>query len=257
MRQIMRQIMRRISLPCYLLLTAGLFTGAPLLAEEDAALEEVRAKVDEMFPLIRPEHVNRSPVEGWFTVQKGSIVAYVSADGRFLLQGDLIDLDQNVNLTEQSRAHARRDLMGSLADDQLIVFTPPEVKHSVTIFTDVDCGYCRKLHSEIDDYLAAGIEIRYMLYPRNGPRSPSWGTAEKVWCATDRNHALTAAKLGRDFTSNTCDASVVSEHYAMGQDVGLSGTPAIVFDDGTLVSGYLPAPALEGRLQAVQQAAAN
>ncbi len=240
-----------------LLLAISFYGHGVSFAAEDAALEEVRGKIGEMFDEIAPENVNRSPVQGWYTIQKGSVVAYVSEDGRYLLQGDLIDLDKQVNLSEMSRNGARRDLVAGISDDQTIRFTPAEVQHRVTIFTDIDCTYCRKLHSQIDEYMAAGIEVRYMLYPRNGPASRSWKTAEQVWCARDRNKALTAAKQDQEFESLKCDASTVSKHYMLGQDVGLTGTPAIVFDDGTLVSGYLPPAALASRLQQVQQAAAN
>ena len=89
--------------------------------------------------------------------------------------------------------------MATVADDQTILFTPEEVKYSVSVFTDVDCTYCRRLHSQIDEYLAHGIEVRYLLYPRNGPASRAWSTAEDVWCASDRNDALTMAKLDREF----------------------------------------------------------
>ena len=130
-----------------------------------------------------------------------------------------------------------------------ILFSPGEVKHSVTVFTDIDCGYCRKLHAQIDGYLERGIEVRYVLYPRNGPASRAWSTSEDVWCSRDRGKALTAAKLDREFQTSKCDASMISTHYMLGQDVGLSGTPAIVFEDGTLVGGYLPPAALASRLE--------
>ncbi len=247
--------MRRIANLMLSLLTISLLTSGSLLAAEDSSLEMVRAKIDALFEEISPEDVNTSPIDGWYTVQKGSIVAYVSADGRYLLQGDLIDLDQQLNLSERSRLNARKALMSSIEDDQTILFSPEQIKYSVTVFTDVDCTYCRKLHSEIDQYLAQGIQVRYLLYPRNGPTSPSWSTSEDVWCARDRNAALTAAKLGRNFDTLKCDVSMVTKHYMLGRDVGLSGTPAIVFDDGTLVSGYLPAQALSTRLQ--QAAALN
>ena len=230
------------------LLAVSLMAGSTLFAAEDAELEEVRAKMNSMFDAIAPENVNRSAVDGWYTVQKGSVVAYVSADGRYLLQGDMIDLDSQVNLSEQTRNSARRDVMSTLEDDRTILFSPSEVKHRVTVFTDVDCTYCRKLHSQIDEYLEAGIEIRYLLYPRNGPASSSWSTSENVWCARDRNSALTAAKQDHEFESMKCDASTISEHYLLGQKIGLTGTPAIVFDDGTLVSGYLPAKQLSEAL---------
>jgi thiol:disulfide interchange protein DsbC len=246
--------MRRIVSYTLSMLAAVLIFGGSAVAEDDKALTEVRAKIDAMFDEIGPEHVNTSPVNGWYTVQKGSIVAYVSSDGRYLLQGDLIDLEEQVNLTEVSRADARRTLLAGVADDEVIMFSPAEKKFSVTVFTDVDCTYCRKLHNQIDEYLAQGIEIRYMLYPRNGPASPSWIISENVWCASNRNTALTAAKLDRSFESHGCDASMVTNHFSKGQDIGLSGTPAIVLDDGTLISGYLPPADLSAKLQ---QAALN
>ncbi len=250
--------MSRIKNYTFSLLAAALVFSAPALAEDDKALAEVRAKINAMFEEIGPEDVNGSPIDGWYTVQKGSIIAYVSEDGRYLLQGDLIDLDQQVNLSERTRVDARRTLIAAVDDDQFIMFSPAEKKFSVTVFTDVDCTYCRKLHSEIDGYLAQGIEIRYLLYPRNGPASQSWGISENVWCANNRNEALTAAKLDHSFESPRCDASAVTNHYITGQDIGLTGTPAIVLEDGTLISGYLAPEALIVRLQdAAQKAALN
>ena len=135
----------------------------------------------------------------------------------------------------------------------MIIFSPDEVKHTVSIFTDIDCTYCRRLHSQIGDYLEQGIEVRYLLYPRSGPASPSWTKAEQVWCAQDRNEALTLAKLDQDFTADDCDPSIIATHYEMGQEVGLRGTPAIILEDGTLVSGYLPPLQLTEALSASAQ----
>lgn len=205
----------------------------------DDRLVEIQAKVNEMFPNLDGEVIQYAPIDGWVSIAKGSIIAYMSYDGQYLMQGDLIDLENNINLSEATRNETRRVLMETIGDDEVIAFTPEEVRHSVTIFTDVDCTYCRRLHNQIDDYMARGIEIRYLLYPRNGPASASWNTAEDVWCASDRNGALTAAKLDRDFATNQCDASKVTRHYGLGRDVGLTGTPAIVFEDGQLMSGWL------------------
>jgi thiol:disulfide interchange protein DsbC len=218
-------------------------------ADVDPKLEAVRAKMSGMFEFIDPEHVNQSPMDGWYTIQKGSIVAYVSDDGRYLLQGDLIDLESSVNLSEQSRSESRRALMESLDDEDAILFSPAEPKYSVTIFTDVDCTYCRKLHSQIDEYMSQGIAVRYVLYPRNGPASRAWTTSEDVLCSRDRNGALTAAKLDREFQTSKCDASMLTRHYTLGQEVGLSGTPAIVLEDGTLIGGYVTPTALGARLE--------
>lgn len=211
-------------------------------------LEQVREKVSGIFAEIEPQHVMASPIDGWYMIQKGATIAYISDDGRYLLQGDLIDLDLKVNLSEESRDEARRVMMSEVPQEHMIIFSPDEVKFSISVFTDVDCTYCRRLHSQIDDYLEAGIEIRYLLYPRNGPRSKSWVTAEQVWCSDNRNEALTLAKLDQEFQTRECDASMVSNHYLMGQDVGLRGTPAIVFEDGQLVSGYMSAQQLSEQL---------
>ena len=139
--------------------------------------------------------------------------------------------------------------MADVTDESTIVFSPEEVKYSVSIFTDVDCTYCRRLHSQIEEYMEQGIEVRYFLYPRNGPASRAWNTMEDVWCATDRQNALTMAKLDREFPTNKCDASMVQDHYVLGRDVGLTGTPAIVLSDGQLISGYLPPAQLAATLQ--------
>ncbi len=238
----------RISIRPLVALIAAVALSPASADEVGAELEHVRQIVSEMFDLIDQDDINISPVDGWYTIHKGSIVAYISADGRYLLQGDLVDLDTQVNLSEMVRNESRRKLMAAIKNDDVILFSPADVKYSVSIFTDVECTYCRRLHSQIDEYLAHGIEVRYLLYPRNGPTSRSWSTAEEVWCSNDRNSALTAAKLDRKFASTDCDASIVQEHYGIGRDVGLSGTPAIVLDDGTLISGYLPPDELKARL---------
>jgi thiol:disulfide interchange protein DsbC len=238
--------MKRMTLA--ILLTATIGFAPVIAAGADEVPAEDRERIAELFESIAPEDIHSSPIEGWYTIRKGSVVAYISTDGRYLLQGDIIDLDQQVNLTEESRSLARRDLMSAVTDDQVIAFSPDEVKYSVAIFTDTNCTYCRRLHNQIDQYMAHGIEVRYLLFPRGGPATSSWNVAEDVWCSADRANALTMAKLDRDFESSTCDASMVQDHYIMGQEVGLSGTPAIVFDDGELLAGYLPPDALKMRL---------
>lgn len=214
------------------------------LAADDAELQHVRETVSGMFSGIEADDVFASEIDGWYTIRKGAIIAYISGDGRYLLQGDLIDLKESTNLSEKSRNGARAKMMSAVPEKELIVYTPETVRHTVSVFTDIDCSFCRRLHSQLDDYMAEGIEIRYFLYPRNGPTSESWVKAQNVWCADNRNEALTLAKLDKTFPMHECDSSVVSSHYAIGQDVGLRGTPAIVLEDGTLFSGYLPAKQL-------------
>lgn len=229
-----------------------LFIAVPATAEEvSAELQKVRDTVSERFAEISSEEIFESPIDGWYTIRKGAIIAYISGDGRYLLQGDLIDLQDNSNLSERSRNEARVNMLSAVPNDQVIVFSPDEVEYSVAVFTDIDCTFCRRLHSQIDQYMEQGIEIRYFLYPRNGPTSPSWAKAENVWCANDRNEALTLAKLDKEYPTRTCDASIVSKHYLIGQDIGLRGTPAIVLHDGTLFSGYMPADKLKQAIVAI------
>ena len=213
------------------------------------SLQEMRVKINKIFQDLDEDDINLSPVEGWYTLKKGMVIAYISEDGRYLFQGNLIDLDNQINLTELTRSRSRQILLSSVKEDQFITFSPNEVKHSVVVFTDIDCIYCRRLHSQIDEYLSAGIEIRYLLYPRNGPSSSSWEISENIWCSLDRNDALTAAKLDKNFDSSDCNMSAVSEQYTLGQNVGLTGTPAMVFENGSLVNGYLPPNELLNRLQ--------
>lgn len=233
----MKPVFLRISI---LALAASGLLSIPASADDAAELQHVRETVAGMFSGIDQEDIFPSDVDGWYTIRKGAIIAYISADGRYLLQGDLIDLAEQVNLSEKDRNGARAKMMASVSDDATIVFTPEKVRHSVSVFTDIDCTFCRRLHNQIQEYMDEGIEVRYFLYPRNGPTSPSWAKAEQVWCSDDRNEALTLAKLDKDFQTRDCDSSIVSAHYSMGQDVGLRGTPAIVLEDGTLFSGYLP-----------------
>jgi thiol:disulfide interchange protein DsbC len=232
----------------FLILASSLAVLPAYAAEPGEVPAEERERIAALFDSIEAEHVYSSPIEGWYTILKGPVVAYISTDGRYLLQGDLIDLDNQVNLTEESRWVARREAMSGVGDEDVIIFKPEEVKYSVSVFTDIDCTYCRRLHAQIEDYMAQGIEVRYLLYPRAGPASSSWITAEEVWCSADRSNALTLAKLDRDFESQSCDASMVQNHYLVGQAVGLSGTPAIVLDDGELIAGFLPPEALKMRL---------
>jgi thiol:disulfide interchange protein DsbC len=234
-----------------LLAFVAAFSLVPAAAQQtDDNLEQVRQKVSDMFETIDKKDVNVGPVDGWFEIQKGSVVAYISSDGRYLLQGDMIDLDHNVNLSEAARTDARRQIMSTVKDEDVILFSPTDKQYTISVFTDVECTYCRRLHSQIDEYLAHGIEVRYLMYPRNGPTSQAWATAEEVWCSSDRNSALTAAKGDRKFASTNCDASMVQNHYGIGREIGLSGTPAIVFDDGTLISGYVPPDQLKAQLDA-------
>ncbi len=204
-----------------------------------AAAADPRAAIAAKFPEVRQEQIAQSPVAGLFEIRLGSKIAYVSADGRYLMQGEIIDLDTEQNLTESRREGVRRDVLAGVSEASMVVFSPPNPTSTITVFTDIDCGYCRKLHKQIADYNARGIKVRYMFFPRSGPGTESWTKAEQVACAKDRRTALTRAKLGEVSKEKPCQPNSVAQHYNIGKDFGLQGTPAIVLDSGELIGGYL------------------
>ena len=206
-------------------------------AAEDLTKEQLAAE----FPGIETGDILDAPIGGFYEVAIGSSVAYVSKDGRYILQGDLFDLTDNVNLTERRRSNARVDMLASVDPETMIVFSPPpeEVKHTITIFTDIDCGYCRQFHREIETVNALGVAVHYLFYPRTGPDTESWFKADKVWCSEDRNAALTDAKLGGRVPEDACESTPVESHYNLGNLVGVRGTPTIFTASGEHIGGYL------------------
>lgn len=209
----------------------------------------VREAIAERFPGVDAENVRPTPISGLYEVMVGPIVIYASSDGRYLVKGEIIDLETDRNLTEGRVAEARRQALAKLDEDELIVFGPDNAKHTVTVFTDVSCGYCRALHREIDEYNARGIRVRYAAFPRNGLASDAWQTMERVWCAEDRQEALTLAKQDREFESRQCASDTVMEQWQLGRMLGVRGTPAIFTSEGRMIPGYLPPEALLQRLQ--------
>ncbi|MFK8053227.1 MAG: DsbC family protein [Woeseiaceae bacterium] len=234
---------------CVLLIS---FSAVDVSAQSkaDADLDAVRKIVTEKFPRLKPESINPGPVEGLLEIRQGAMVAYLTDDGRYLLQGELIDLDEDRNLTQESMAAGRKDLMDQSADAGSIVFGPDDAAHTVTVFTDIDCTFCRKLHREIAAYNEEGIAVRYLLYPRSGPNTRSWEKAEEVWCSDNRRAALTDAKNEKSLPAADCDASAIARQFEVGLSVGLGGTPAIVLPNGDLISGYVPAKELATRIAA-------
>jgi thiol:disulfide interchange protein DsbC len=220
-----------------LLILTLLATGAAVAATET---EELQKKLAQTYPEVRTDQLAPSPIPGLFELRIGPQVAYVSADGRFLVRGDIIEVSSNDNITEARRGAARLSAINDVGDAQMVVFSPKQVKHTINVFTDVDCGYCRKLHREIDQYMAQGIRVRYLFFPRSGPNTEGWTKAEQVWCSSDRNAALTRSKRGEVLTTKVCSPNPVQQHYSLGLLFGVQGTPAIITDSGELLPGYVP-----------------
>jgi thiol:disulfide interchange protein DsbC len=184
--------------------------------------------------------VDRSPVSGLYLATIDGVSGYVSADGRYFIVGDMLDLASRTNVTEKRRKEMRRALLKKIAPDEAIVFGPAKPKYTVIVFTDADCPYCRKLHGELEQLQAKGIAVRYVAFPRAGPQTKSWRTMAAVWCSKDRQDALTRATRGDAVSAGKkCSDAVIAKHYALGQELGIPGTPMIVLSDGTSLGGYM------------------
>jgi thiol:disulfide interchange protein DsbC len=208
-------------------------------ADENA----IREALTKSMPSVKVGSVKPTEINGLYEVTVGGNIVYVSGDGKYLIQGHLVDVAARIDLTEEKLSGARKQALDNLGVDKMIVFEPKVSKYTVSIFTDIDCGYCRKLHSEIDQYMAQGITIRYMFFPRAGKGSDSYQKAISVWCADDRKAALTAAKKGDTPPAKTC-ANPVDEHMQLAEEFEVKGTPMMVTEKGNIFPGYLPAKQL-------------
>jgi len=208
------------------------------MAGADRAADE--ATIRKALGQIAPEVIEPTPVAGIYEVVVGPHIVYMSADGRYMFQGELIDVSTRQSLTEPRRRQAVKAVIDGVSEDKMIIYEPKKTKHTITVFTDIDCGYCRKLHNEMQSYLDAGIRVRYMFFPRAGRNSTSYQKAVAVWCAPDRKAALTAAKNRKPIDMKTCE-NPVDEHMALVEKLGARGTPFIVFENGDTQPGYAPA----------------
>lgn len=169
----------------------------------------------------------------------------MSADGRYFIVGDMLDLKSRTNVTEGRRKATRQELLRKIGPGEAIVFGPEKPKYTITVFTDADCPYCRKLHGELGELEEKGIAVRYVAFPRSGPETKSWRTMTAVWCAEDRREALNRATRGEEVKEEKkCSDGVIKKHYELGQKMGIPGTPMIVMGDGTALGGYVEAEKL-------------
>ena len=212
------------------------------------------AAIQTLNPRVSIDKVRAAPIAGFREAIVQGQVVYVSDDGRYLFlpgpQGALYDVAAKKDLSEQALASVRKDLLKTIPVSERIVFSPPNPKYTVSIFTDVECGYCRKFHSEIAEYNKQGIEVQYIAFPRMGLGSEDHKKMISVWCAPDRKKALTDAKNDRAIPARDCK-NTISMQYDVGQRAGLTGTPMIIAEDGTTVGGYLPPQQLREALDKV------
>ncbi len=232
-----------------LMVVFSLFSMLTAAAGEPIPQAVINA-ANKFLPGFAAENAARSPIAGLFRVSFGSNVVYMSADGRYVVDGDLIDIEQGVNLTELERKKQLAEVIEKIGEDSMIVFTPEQVKGTITVFTDITCPYCAKLHREVPQLNENGVKVRYLAYPRAGIPSAVADDMASVWCADDPRQAMTDAKAGLPIVQKQC-SNPVSAHYELGAQIGIRGTPTIILEDGSRLGGYVPYQQLA---EAVQQA---
>lgn len=199
--------------------------------------DELRDAIARKMPGVEITRITKSPLPGLYQVISGSQVVYMTRDARFMLDGNFVNLESKRNYTEEAKSGVRLDKINSLGEDKMLIYTPQEVKHTVTIVTDINCPYCRRLHDEMDDYLKLGVQVRYIFMPLKG--RDDFEKTVSVWCSKDRNLSLDIVKAGGTIDSKNCD-NPIQQHLSLSRKIGIRGTPAIILEDGSLLPGYVP-----------------
>lgn len=213
-------------------------------AAADADLAAVKAKLAQRLPDVPVDGLRASKtMPGWYELEHGMDLLYISADAKHLFLGDLIDLDTRRNLTEAWRTQTTKRLLDAVGESNMIVMGPKHPKRTITVFTDVDCPYCARLHQEVPELTRSGVKVRYLMFPRAGLHSETYRRSVAVWCAADRVKAVGIAKAGGKLDMKTCP-NPVADHYRLGLKLGVSGTPTIFLDDGRRLGGYVPSAQL-------------
>lgn len=207
---------------------------------------KIQEAIKKAIPEITVDDVKESEIEGLYEVNAGPMVFYASEDGRYVVHGDMLDLTMaktDWNVTENARKISRAKIVNQVDVKEMVTYPAERPKTWIAVFTDVDCGYCRQFHQEVAKITEAGVEVRYLAFPRRGVGSASFDKAVSIWCASDPKEMMSLAKGGQSVPDKSC-SHPVEEHFKLGQQLGVRGTPSIIFEDGTLWPGYLPAEKL-------------
>ncbi len=233
-----------------------LLAGTILNVQAEETHQVLRGKLLQALPELEIQSIEIGPVSGLFsvTLQDGSVL-HAFEDGTYFIYGDMYKIQGNdlVNQTETDRILRRRNLMHSLDESNMIVFSPPvdEVKASITVFTDVDCTYCRMFHQEVSEMNKMGIAVRYLAFPRSGidePHSSGYKKMVSAWCADNPRLALTNAKANQQIADKTC-INPIDFQFTLGKQMGINATPTILFDDGRISTGFMTAAQLSNSLE--------
>jgi len=220
---------------------------APRSASGNAE-QNVRTALQQLDPNFNPDYIGAAPFPGFREVVVTGQVMYVSDDGRYLMQSQPYDIQAKALVNSEGLLGYRRKLLDTANHGERIVFAAPNAKYTISVFTDIECGYCRRLHQDIPELNRNGITVEYLAFPRMGLGSKDYTDMISVWCASDRREALTAAKQGKAVPARNC-ANPVAMQYRLGQQLGVNGTPAIFAPDGSQLGGYLPPAQLRAALE--------
>lgn len=220
----------------------ALTTGHAVRAEEDG-IEKLRAHIAEIDPDFEAEDIRATPIDGLYEVVSGASVFYMTGDGEFLVRGQLIDLDDDRNLTAERRLELVHRRVESLGEGSMLVYPPKNgpAQHTITVFTDTTCSYCQQLHRGLLQMIEQHpVKVRYLMYPRAGLQARAADTLRNVWCAADPRQALTDAKAGRSVPRRDADCETpIEEHFRVAREIGVNGTPyMLIDDDGPIVPGH-------------------
>lgn len=221
---------------------------AQMTPAEASKVSAIKEKLKSVYPQINVDSLKPSPVAGWHQMTSGTLVMYVSDDAHYLFYGELLDLNQDEsqrNVTENVRREFRIGFLKTLKVEDMIVYPAKKqpAKATILAFIDSDCTHCRRLHEESPQLAERGIELHYLAFPRAGVGSETYNNMVSAWCSEDRNKALNSLMKGEKIPAKEC-ANPVANQFLLGQKLGISGTPTLVFEDGTIIPGYMPADKL-------------
>lgn len=221
-------------------LITSLFISSSVSADtatDKAGVDKLTKSLAHSMPNVKPNKISSTPIEGLYEVIVGTQVVYMSDDARYMIEGDLYDLKSKTNYSENAKSGIRLAAMKKLGPDNMLIYRPEKVSNIITVVTDIDCPYCRRLHDEVPDYMENEVEVRYIFMPLKG--SADMKKTVSVWCADDQQLALDIAKAGGEVEDKTCD-NPISEHLKVARELGVRGTPAIMLEDGKMLPGYVP-----------------
>jgi len=223
-------------------------------ASADDTIDELKQSLAKRLPQFEVSNIDETPIDGIYQVIISGQVIYMTSDARYMIDGNLIDLSTRRNYSEEAMSGVRLSQIEKLGEDKMVIYTPETTKHTITVVTDIDCPYCRRLHNEMDQYMAGGVQVRYIFMPLKG--QGDYRTTVSVWCSKDQNEALDMAKAGAEVEAKDCD-NPIEEHLQISRSLGVRGTPAIILQDGSMLPGYVPADKLIAQLASLNLSTAK